>query len=151
TPGDRAAPTVPSGGRPVRDDRLVLRRSARKSSVLAAGACGALSAAAYAGSITGWASSLPQYPSAPYALLPALLALIVLLAWINTRSWIYTLDGNAAIVQWGLLAHHRYGVPLRSISALELKQSPIDRVLDVGTIEMAARDTHGKEQRVVME
>jgi membrane protein YdbS with pleckstrin-like domain len=67
------------------------------------------------------------------------------------RSWVYTLDGNAAIVQWGLLSHRRYGVPLRTVASLELKQTPLDRVLGLGTIEMAARDAQGKEQRVVME
>ena len=139
------------GAHPVRDERLVLRRSGRKSYLLAAMLSAAAGAAAYVAAYTGLTRSLPEYPSAPYAAVPALLALVVVLTWLNTRTWIYTLDGNAAIVQWGLVAHHRYGVPLRSISALELKQSPIDRLLGVGTIEMAARDTHGKEQRVVME
>jgi membrane protein YdbS with pleckstrin-like domain len=80
----------------------------------------------------------------------ALLA-AVCAAWVNLRSRVYMLDGNAAIVQWGLLAHHRFGVPLRTVASVELKQTPFDRVLGLGTIEMAARDTQGREQRVMME
>ena len=61
------------------------------------------------------------------------------------------MDGNAAVMQWGLMSHHRFGVPVRSITTLELKQSPIDRVLGVGTVELCARDQHGKERRLIME
>lgn len=146
-------PTPPrgAGAHPVRDERLVLRRSARKSYLLAFLSSLSVGAAAYTAAVTGWGQDLPQYPSAPYALVPAFFAAVTAITWLNTRSWIYTLDGNAAIVQWGLLAHHRFGVPLRSIAALELKQTPLDRLVGVGTIEMAARDTHGREQRVIME
>jgi hypothetical protein len=40
---------------------------------------------------------------------------------------------------------------LRTVSALELKQSLVDRILGLGTIEMRARDAQGREQRLVME
>jgi hypothetical protein len=61
------------------------------------------------------------------------------------------MDGDAAVVQWGLIGHHRFGVPVRYITTLELKQSPIDRLLGVGTVEVCARDQHGVERRLVME
>jgi tRNA A-37 threonylcarbamoyl transferase component Bud32/membrane protein YdbS with pleckstrin-like domain len=141
------------GSRPVEqpEDRVVLRRSARKWYILASVAVALLVAAAYAASNTVWGQELPSYPSAPYALVPGCLAALVLVAWLNARSWIYTLDTDAAVVQWGLLSHHRFGVPLRNVAALELKQSPIDRTLGVGTIEIRARDLQGKEQIVVLE
>jgi membrane protein YdbS with pleckstrin-like domain len=69
----------------------------------------------------------------------------------NTRSWLYTMDTNAAVVHWGLFGHHRFGVPVRFITTLELKQSPLDRVLGVGTVEMTARDQHGRERRITLE
>lgn len=133
------------------ESRLVLRRSARKSYILGGLLGLILLVAAYVASTTVWGKELPNYPSMAYAALPALLGALVAAVWLNTRSWIYTLDGNAAIVQWGLLGHRRYGVPLRTVAALELKQTPLDRILGLGTIEMAARDAQGKEQRVVME
>jgi len=130
---------------------LVLRRSARKTYAAAVVGVCLVVAAGYAARLTVAGYTLPQYPSAPYALLPALLALAVVLSWLNTRAWRYSMDGNAAVVQWGLLSHHRFGVPVRHITTLELKQSPIDRVLGVGTVELCARDQHGRERRVIME
>jgi len=130
---------------------LVLRRSARKTYAAALVGVGVVGAAGYAARLTVAGYALPQYPSAPYALLPALVALAVVLSWLNTRAWRYSMDGNAAVVQWGLLSHHRFGVPVRHITTLELKQSPIDRVLGVGTVELCARDQHGRERRVIME
>jgi hypothetical protein len=61
------------------------------------------------------------------------------------------MDGNAAVAQWGVLSHHRFGLPLHQISSLQLKQSPLDRVLGVGTIELRARDRQGVERSLVME
>jgi uncharacterized membrane protein YdbT with pleckstrin-like domain len=61
------------------------------------------------------------------------------------------MDANAAVVQWGLFGHRRLGVPLRQVVTLELTQSPLERVLGVGTIELCARDQQGREQHLVME
>jgi uncharacterized membrane protein YdbT with pleckstrin-like domain len=83
--------------------------------------------------------------------MPASLALAVALFWLRARSWVYTMDHDAAIVQWGLIGHRRYGIPLSHIATLKLKQSPIDRVLGVGTVELIGRDQLGKEQVMVME
>jgi membrane protein YdbS with pleckstrin-like domain len=130
---------------------MVVRRSTRKTYVLAVGLTAAVIVAAYLAGLVSRLHSLPAYPSAPYALLPAACAVLALLSWINTRSWIYSMDVNAAVVQWGLIGHHRFGVPLRQIVTLELKQSPIDRLLRVGTVELCARDPHGSERRLVME
>jgi membrane protein YdbS with pleckstrin-like domain len=60
-------------------------------------------------------------------------------------------DGDAATVQWGLVGHHRFGVPLRNVSTLHLQQSPIDRLLGVGTIQLTARDQQGVERYLTME
>jgi len=146
-----AARAVPLQATVEAEAELVLRRSARKTYAAAVVGVGLVVAAAYAARLTVAGYTLPQYPSAPYALLPALLALAVVLSWLNTRAWRYSMDGNAAVVQWGLLSHHRFGVPVRHITTLELKQSPIDRVLGVGTVELCARDQHGRERRVIME
>jgi serine/threonine-protein kinase len=133
------------------DEPVVMRRSTRKTGVLAVSLAVLLAAADYVLAITSWGAHLPHYPSTPYALIPLLALLVTAVTWLNARSWQYTLDGNAAVVQWGLLGHHRYGVPLRTVSALELKQSLVDRILGLGTIEMRARDAQGREQRLVME
>lgn len=145
-----------SGAAPVRrrrpsDEPVVMRRSTRKTAVLALSLAVLILAGDYILSITSWDQQLPDFPSTPYALIPLAAAIITVVTWLNARSWRYTLDGNAAVVQWGLLGHHRYGVPLRTVSALELKQSVVDRLLGLGTIEMAARDAQGREQRLVME
>jgi uncharacterized membrane protein YdbT with pleckstrin-like domain len=64
---------------------------------------------------------------------------------------VYSVDGNAAVVQWGVLSHRRLGVALRHVATVELKQSPIDRLLGVGTVELLARDRHGVERRLILE
>jgi membrane protein YdbS with pleckstrin-like domain/predicted Ser/Thr protein kinase len=143
------APAHPAVAR--HETRLVVRRSTRKAYLLALVLTGAVVAAAYAASFPFWSGKLPQYPSAPYAVLPAAFAAYALFSWFNARSRVYSMDANAAVVQWGLIGHHRFGVPLRQIVSLELKQSPIDRVLGVGTVELTARDQHGNERRLVME
>jgi len=146
-----AARAVPLQATVEAEAELVLRRSARKTYAAALVGVGVVGAAGYAARLTVAGYTLPEYPSAPYALLPALVALAAVLSWLNTRAWRYSMDGNAAVVQWGLLSHHRFGVPVRHIITLELKQSPIDRVLGVGTVELCARDQHGRERRVIME
>ena len=130
---------------------IMVRRSTRKSYLLAAMLTALTVLVAYAAALPVWGGHLPAYPSAPYALLPAAFATVALLSWFSTRSWVYTLDTHAAVVQWGLIGHHRFGIPLRQIVTLELKQSPIDRLLGVGTVELCARDPHGAERRLVME
>ncbi len=130
---------------------MILRRSARKIAALGVAVAGLLALLADAARLSVSGHSLPSYPSTPYALLPAVCALALVLSWLNTRSWRYTMDADAAVVQWGLFSHHRFGVPIRHITTLELKQSPIDRVMGVGTVELCARDQHGRERRVVME
>ena len=131
---------------------MVVRRSARKSYLLALALLLVVVVAAYgATELSQTGHPLPQYPSPPYALLPIALASIVLVSYLKARSRVYTLDENAAVVQWGLLAHHRFGVPLRHVATLKLKQSPIDRVLGLGTVELWTRDQHGMERRLVMD
>jgi serine/threonine-protein kinase len=147
----RLAPVEPIRPPAIAHDELRLRRSTRKTASLAALCAGAIGAAAYVAPLGIDGRTLPSYPSAPYALLPALLAAFLLVSWLNTRSWRYRMDGNAAVVQWGLIGHHRLGVPVRFITSLELKQSPIDRLLRVGTVEVCATDQHGVERRLVME
>jgi predicted Ser/Thr protein kinase len=131
---------------------LLLRRSTRKvvaGAVILAGVVGALADLARF-SFSG--HHLPQYPGNPlYGLIPAVLTLVLLLYWLHVRSWTYRMDGNAAVLQWGLLTHHRFGVPVRSITTLELQQNVIDRVLRVGTIQLSARDQHGTERRLILE
>jgi len=130
---------------------LKLRGSVRKTVALSVGLAAVLAVLADAARLSVSGHSLPSYPSTPYALLPALCAVALALSWLNTRCWRYTMDGDAAVVQLGLFSHHRFGVPIRHITTLELKQSPIDRVMGVGTVELCARDQHGRERRVVME
>lgn len=149
-------PTVvdqPAAARTVvaRRPDLMLRRSARKTGVLGVVLAVLVAALAYAARVSISGYSLPSYPSTPYALLPAACMMALAVSWLNIRSWRYTMDGDAAVVQWGLLSHHRFGVPIRNITTLELKQSPFDRVIGVGTVELCARDEHGRERRVVME
>jgi membrane protein YdbS with pleckstrin-like domain/predicted Ser/Thr protein kinase len=130
---------------------LVLRRSSRRTAALALLFAASLAAAAYLAYVSPGGVKLPSYPSAPYALVIVLLGLIVAATWLGDRSWSYRMDGNAAVVQWGLLGHHRFGVPVRYISTVELKQSPIDRLLGVGTVELCARDSLGEERRLTMQ
>jgi tRNA A-37 threonylcarbamoyl transferase component Bud32/membrane protein YdbS with pleckstrin-like domain len=138
-----------TGPHPSRE--MVLRRSARKTGLLTLVLGLLVVGAAYAAGRQYWGHQLPSYPSVPYALVPVCLGVALLLWWLSVRSWSYTMDGNAAVIQWGLLGHHRFGVPVRYITTLELKQSPIDRVLGVGTVELCARDQHGRERRLIME
>jgi serine/threonine protein kinase len=133
------------------DAEMLLRRSARKTGSLGVLFVVAGLAAGYVASQGIAGRNLPAYPSALYAALPAILAIFLLLSWFNTRSWSYRMDGNAAVVQWGIIGHHRFGVPLRFITTVELKQSLVDRLLGVGTVEVCARDQHGIERRLIME
>jgi membrane protein YdbS with pleckstrin-like domain/predicted Ser/Thr protein kinase len=134
-----------------RRSNMILRRSARKTAALGVALVALVGALADAARLSVSGYSLPSYPSTPYALFPAVCAVALVLSWLNTRSWRYTMDDDAAVVQWGLFSHHRFGVPIRHITTLELKQSPLDRVMGVGTVELCARDQHGRERRVVME
>jgi membrane protein YdbS with pleckstrin-like domain/predicted Ser/Thr protein kinase len=134
-----------------RSPDMILHRSARKTVAFGVALAALIAVLAYAARLTVSGYALPSYPSTPYAVLPAVCAVALVLSWLNTRSWRYTMDGDAAVVQWGLLSHHRFGVPVGHITTLELKQSPLDRVLGVGTVELCARDQHGRERRVVME
>ncbi len=134
-----------------RESKLEVRRSARKLYVIGLACAVVLGAIAFAAGRAPAAHSLPQYPSPGYALVPAVIVLLLALAWMNTRSWLYTMDGNAAVVHWGLVGHHRFGVPVRFITTLELKQSLLERMLGVGTVEMTARDQHGEERKMILE
>ncbi len=142
-----------AGARPVvaASPDVVLRRSARKTlaSAVLTGAALLLLAEAARYSVDGY--TVPSYPSLPYTTVPAVWAILLVLAWLKTRAWRYTMDDDAAVVQWGMLSHHRFGVPIRNITTLELKQSVIDRLLGIGTVELCARDQDGMERRVVME
>ncbi|MGH2442474.1 MAG: protein kinase domain-containing protein [Chloroflexota bacterium] len=142
--------TVPREQR-VDHDGMLLRRSPRKVALLAILCLAAVILASYVARLSFMGYALPRYPSLPYASVPLVLAVGLLLAWLHVRSWSYRMDGNAAVLQWGLLSHRRFGVPVRSITTLELKQSMIDRSLGVGTVELCARDQHGKERRLILE
>jgi len=130
---------------------LVLRRSVRKTVAFAASCALVVFVLAQAAGTPAVGHLLPAYPSLPYAAFPAGLAVLLLISWLRVRSWKYSMDGNAAVMQWGLFGHHRFGVPVRYITTLELKQSPIDRLLGVGTLELSARDHLGRERRLIME
>lgn len=131
--------------------RLRVRRSPRKSYLLGVILAALLIAAAYGANILSARYPLPSYPSTAYLLAPGAAVLLVFLFWFNARSWVYSLDGNAAIVQWGVLTHHRLAVPLHQIGSARLKQSPIERLLGVGTIELTGHDREGQEETLVME
>jgi serine/threonine protein kinase len=133
------------------DEGLILRRSGRKTGAFAVLCTAILVPAADLARLSINGYTLPSYPSPPYALVPAVTLAALLLSWFHVRSWKYHMDGNAAVLQWGLLSHHRFGVPVRYITTLELKQSLIDRLLGVGTVELCARDQHGKERRLILE
>jgi uncharacterized membrane protein YdbT with pleckstrin-like domain len=133
----------------------VVRRSARKSYLLAAFLAAVVAMAAYAASLPVWARMVPAYASTPTSYLPAALAALALaiafVSWLNARSWTYRLDSDVAVVQRSLLGHQRFGIPLNQITTLQLKQSAVDRLLGVGTVELTARDSHGHERHLVME
>jgi len=153
-PATPSAPAGPTSHAPTHrrvDEGLQLRRSSRKTALLALLSAVVVGTLAYVANRPYWGYRLPSYPSAPYVLLPACLALLLCLWWLSVRSWSYAMDGNAAVIKWGLLGHHRFGVPVRYITTLELKQSPVDRLLGVGTVELCARDQFGTERRLVME
>ncbi|GAC1465513.1 MAG: hypothetical protein NVS2B16_16080 [Chloroflexota bacterium] len=130
---------------------LVVRRSARKSYALAVGLILTIGVVAYLATVSVAGHSLPNYPSLPYLAVPALAFLIFATSWLYAHSWVYSMDGDAAVVQWGLFGHRRFGVPLRQVATLELRQSLIDRILRVGTVELYAKDQQGEEHRLVME
>jgi serine/threonine protein kinase len=144
---------APSGARPVPppSPAVLLRRSSRKVATSALLLAALLAGLGDLARFSVGGRQLPDYPSPPYALIPAGIALILLVFWLHVRSWSYRMDGNAAVLQWGLFTHHRFGVPVRSITTLELQQSVIDRVLGVGTVQLGARDQHGTERRLVLE
>lgn len=139
-----------SRSRQVIERRIVIRRSTRRLYALVAGIVAILVAAAYVASLPVLADRL-RYPSAPYAAAPALCAAYVAFAWLYARSWLYTLDRDAAVIQWGVISHHRLGVPIRTVVSLELKQSVIDRLLGVGTVDLCARDEQGSVRHLIME
>lgn len=146
----RAAP--PALARPLPSEtQILLHRSQRKTALLALVAAALLAAAAYVGTLPWAHVTLPSYPSAPYALIVVLPALLILASWLRARSFLYTMDGSSAVVRWGVLGHHRFGVPIHQIATIELKQSPFDRVLGLGTVELCTRDPHGVERRLILE
>jgi membrane protein YdbS with pleckstrin-like domain len=149
--GDHEQLELPPSGRSHRQERIEIRRSARKVYVAALLLGALVVGASYLFSHPPGGLTVPRYPPAAYGVVPAVLAVLLTFAWVNTRAWMYSMDSHAAVVQWGVFGHHRFGVPLRLITTVELKQSPIDRLLGVGTVELTARDQHGEERRVVLE
>jgi eukaryotic-like serine/threonine-protein kinase len=133
------------------EDNLVARRSARKMYVLTAGLVAVGLIATYAASLPLWGRTLAPNASVMYAFLPVALLVGLALSRVHARSWVYSVNGDVAVVQWGILGHHRFGLPMHGVATLQLKQSPIDRVLGIGTIELCARDEHGQERQLVME
>jgi tRNA A-37 threonylcarbamoyl transferase component Bud32/membrane protein YdbS with pleckstrin-like domain len=148
TTEEHALELARSGARPA---RIEIRRSARKIYMIGFLCAIVIGAIAYALDRPPALHRLPHYPSAYYGLVPAALLVLLAIGWMNTRSWLYTMDNNAAVVQWGLIGHHRFGVPIRFITTLELKQSAIDRILGVGMVQMTARDQHGEERQIILE
>jgi len=142
-------PSLPltSGGVP----GLVIRRSARRSYVLAVALAAIGAAVWYAVSLPILKSEIPTYPSELTLVLPALLAAIAVWSWLQTRSRSYHVDGDVASVRWGLLSHHRFGLPLHGVTTVQLKQNVLDRLLGIGTIELISRSADGHERRLIME
>jgi tRNA A-37 threonylcarbamoyl transferase component Bud32/membrane protein YdbS with pleckstrin-like domain len=130
---------------------LRVRRSARKTYLLGLVLAAMAGAAVYAGAIEAKRAAFPAFPSAPYLVAPGAAIAIFLVAFVSTRSWLYSLDASAAVARWGVLAHHRFAVPLHQIASVRLKQSPLDRLIGVGTVELAGRDSDGIEERLIMQ
>ncbi|MBV9279655.1 MAG: protein kinase, partial [Chloroflexi bacterium] len=121
-----ARPMRSPAGRPA--EAILVRRSPRKTYLVTAFLAAAVAGLAYAAQLPLLSDRLHNYSAAPLALFPAV-AIVMGLSLLSRRSWLYSLDANAAVVQWGLFGHRRLGVPLRQVVTLELTQSPLERVL----------------------
>lgn len=146
----RGAPPRPAESRPV-EAEITLHRSARKGTALAAILLVTVVALIYVSTLPLAMTTLPPIPPAAYVAALAIPLLVGAFSWLRSRFWLYRVDSSAAVVQWGILSHHRFGVPIHQIATIELKQSVLDRFLGVGTVELRARDVQGVEHRLVLE
>lgn len=135
----------------VSSDEIIVRRSARRSYLLAITLAAIGAAAWYAVTLPVLRQQIPDYPNGIQWAVPALVALVAFWSWIQSRSWSYSVNGEAAVVRWGVLSHHRLGLPLHGVTTVQLKQNVLDRLLGIGTVEMIARTLDGQERRLVME
>jgi membrane protein YdbS with pleckstrin-like domain/predicted Ser/Thr protein kinase len=56
----------------------------------------------------------------------------------------YTIDEHAVTVEVGILAHHRDAIPLPAIINLQLHQSPVARIFNLGTIVLSTVQIPGQ-------
>jgi len=151
-----AVPLAVRGAHPVEapgisSDEIIVRRSARRSYLLAIALTAVGAAVWYAVSLPFLRQQIPDYPTGVQWAVPALVAVVALWSWLQSRSWSYSVNGDVAVVRWGVLSHHRLGLPLHGVSTVQLKQNVLDRLLGIGTVEMIARTLDGQERRLVME
>ncbi|HEV3312712.1 MAG TPA: protein kinase [Chloroflexota bacterium] len=92
-------------------------------------------------STPNWAMSV--LPTAS-AIIGGLAVLIFVLGIVERARCRYTVDDHAVTVEVGILGHHRDAIPLPAIINLQLHQSPIARMFNIGTIVLTTVQIPGQ-------
>jgi membrane protein YdbS with pleckstrin-like domain len=93
------------------------------------------------GELPRWLVDGLPYLSAAIGAVAVLLIGYGLVARLRCR---YVIDRYAVTVEVGLLGHHRDAIPLPAIVNLQLHQSPVARIFDVGTIVLTTVQVPGQ-------
>jgi len=90
-----------------------------------------------------------KVPATAYQVLAVIVALaavgVLVLGVLERFRQRYTIDEHAVTVETGLLSHHRDAVPLSAVVNLQLHQSPVSRLLNLGTIVLTTTQSPGHE------
>ncbi len=90
-------------------------------------------------------SRLPSAATETLAVIVGMVAILSVLYGVLERlRHRYTLDEHAVTIETGLISHHRDAIPLSAIVNLQLHQSPIARVLNLGTIVLTTMQIPGR-------
>jgi membrane protein YdbS with pleckstrin-like domain len=84
------------------------------------------------------ASVASHWPQSAAALMSAVIAVLAVMTlvygYVERARHRYTIDEHAVTIESGMVAHHRDAIPLPAIINLQLHQSPLSRLLNLGTI-----------------
>jgi membrane protein YdbS with pleckstrin-like domain len=93
------------------------------------------------------ASLAAHWPQSAADLMSAVIAglaiLMVAYGFIERARHRYTIDEHAVTIESGIVSHHRDAIPLPAIVNLQLHQSPLSRLLNLGTIVLTTVQVPG--------
>lgn len=96
----------------------------------------------------GWLRRLPSFAVAIVALIASregwiilggvggVLLVSALAAWLRWRNFTYRIDGDALVIEQGLLSRNRRAIPLERIQDVSIEQKPLPRLLGVVTVKI---------------